>query len=151
MNGNAFECYDEQTYRRQYIKTVQALESHAKKMFKCSKDLAPLFATQPRLPLLVAPPKPAKTSEGKEPDEGDVELWREEIKELAKRKRILHSNLSAIQEAIIWGQCSEAMKAHVKSLNTRPGPPKTTACSSLTTYRPSPCSLTNATTATLRC
>jgi hypothetical protein len=39
----------------------------------------------------------------------------EEIKELAKRKRALCSNLSAIQ-TIIWGQCSEVMKARVKSL-----------------------------------
>ena len=86
MNGNVFECYDEQTDRRLYTKTVEALESHSKKTFKYSKDLAPLFATDSRLPVLATPPKSAKTAEGKEPDEADIELWKEEIKELAKRK-----------------------------------------------------------------
>ena len=115
MNGSVFECYDEQGDRRQYIKTaVEALESHAKKTFKYSEDLlAPLFATESRLPVLATPPKPTKTTDGKEPDEADIELWREEIKELAKRKRALQSNLSTIQ-ASIWGQCSEAMRARIK-------------------------------------
>ena len=85
------------------------LESHTKKTCKYSKDLAPLFATESRLPVLVAAPsKPAKAADGNEPDEADIELWKEEIKEeLAKRRKCaLCSNLTAIQ-VIIWGQCSE--------------------------------------------
>jgi hypothetical protein len=30
MNGNVFECYDEQTDRRQFAKTVEALEGYVK-------------------------------------------------------------------------------------------------------------------------
>ena len=75
LNGNVFECYEEQGRdRRQYIKTVEALESHAKKTFKYSEDRAPLFATETRLPVLATPPKPTETAEGKEPDEVDFEL-----------------------------------------------------------------------------
>ena len=43
MNGNVFECYNEQTDRRQCAKTVEALGNYIKKMLKFSEDLAPLF------------------------------------------------------------------------------------------------------------
>jgi hypothetical protein len=111
MNGNVFECYDEQTDRRQYAKTVEALEGHVKKNLKYAEDLSTLFAINPKLPTLKKPAPP-----GKDADESDTELWKEEIKELAKRKRVLRGNLMAIY-AVIWGQCSEAMKAKVKSLD----------------------------------
>ena len=89
MHENAFECYDEQTDRRQFSKTVEALESHAKMTFKYSEDLAPLFATESRIPVLPTPHKPSKDTDGKETNEADIELWKEVINELAKRKRAL--------------------------------------------------------------
>ena len=46
MHGNVFECYDEQADRRQFSKTVEALESHVKKTLKYSEDLTPLFASE---------------------------------------------------------------------------------------------------------
>ncbi|KAI2490508.1 hypothetical protein MHU86_24062 [Fragilaria crotonensis] len=62
MNGNVFECYDEQTDRRQYAKTVEALEGYAKKNLKYAEDLATLFATEMKLPTLEKPTsKGAKT------------------------------------------------------------------------------------------
>jgi hypothetical protein len=115
MNGNLFECNDEQADQRQFAKTVEALENLVKKTIKNSEDLKPLFAAESKLPELPTPPKPTKGPDGKEPDDADIELWKEEIKALAKRKQTLRSNLSAVQ-AIIWGQCSEAMKARIKSL-----------------------------------
>ena len=44
MNANVFECYEEQSDRRQYSKTLEALESYVKKSLKYSEDLASLFA-----------------------------------------------------------------------------------------------------------
>ena len=114
MGGNVFECYEEQTDRRQYAKTVEALEGHAKKTMKYPQDLAPLFAGECKLPVLEKPPRPAKVGD-KEPDEADLEIWKEDLRDLSKRKRVLRGSLSAIH-AVIWGQCSEAMKARVKSL-----------------------------------
>jgi hypothetical protein len=40
MNENVFECYDEQTDRRQYAKTLEALDGYVKKGMKYSEDLA---------------------------------------------------------------------------------------------------------------
>jgi hypothetical protein len=111
MNGNVFECYDEQTDRRQYAKTIEALEGYVKKGLKYAEDLAPLFAPEMKLPTLEKPTKP-----GEGADETDLAIWNEEVRDYAKRKRVLRGNLAAIH-AVIWGQCSEAMKAKVKSLD----------------------------------
>ena len=111
MNGHVFECYDEQTDRRQYTKTVEALMEYAKKNLKCAEDLKPLFATEMKTPTLAKPTKPGATA-----DEVDLAIWNEEVRDHAQRKRVLRGNLAAIQ-AVIWGQCSEAMKAKIKSLD----------------------------------
>jgi hypothetical protein len=58
MHGNVFECYKEQTDRRQYAKTLEALESHAKKTLKFAEDLAPLFAETMAKPTLTMPADP---------------------------------------------------------------------------------------------
>jgi hypothetical protein len=44
MNGNVFECHEEQTDRRQYAKTLEALQGYVKKNLKFADDIAPLFA-----------------------------------------------------------------------------------------------------------
>jgi hypothetical protein len=45
----------------------------------------------------------------------DELIFGEEIKEYVKRTTILKNNMAAIH-AVVWGQCSEAMKAKLKSL-----------------------------------
>ena len=109
MNGHVFECYDEQSDRCQYAKTVEALEGYVKKTLKYSEDLAPLFAENMKVPTLTMPEEPG-TEAGKTAEM----IFTEEIKEYVKRTRTLKSNLATLH-AVIWGQCSEAMKAKVKS------------------------------------
>jgi hypothetical protein len=76
MNGNVLECYDEQTDRRQYTKTVEVLGNYVKETLKfVSEDLAPLFATESRLPEVEKPPRPGKMADGKDPDEVDIKIW----------------------------------------------------------------------------
>ena len=112
MNGNVFECYDEQTDRRQYAKTVEALMGYVKKNLKCAEDLKSLFATDMKTPELEKPAVPDDNT-----DETDMAIWNEDIKDYAKGKRALRGNLAAIH-AVIWGQCSEAMKAKLKSIDS---------------------------------
>jgi hypothetical protein len=114
MNGNVFECYNEQSVRRQFTKTVEAIQGHVEKTLKYSEDLALLFGAQSKIPVLAKPTKPEGNPDGTGPDKTDIELWKEDIKDLTKRKRQLRGNLSAFM-ALIWGQCSEAMKAKVES------------------------------------
>jgi hypothetical protein len=107
MNGHVFECYEEQSDRRQYAKTVESLERYVKKTF--SDDLSRLFATIPKFPTLVRPPEPAAGY-----DDTEDFIWHEELKEFVKRKRTLGGNLATVH-AVVWGQCSEAMMAKLKS------------------------------------
>ena len=55
-----------------------------------------------------------------EPEEGSGKtqelIYTEEVKEYVKRLREMKSNLATIH-AVAWGQCSEAMRAKVKSLS----------------------------------
>lgn len=109
MNGHVFECYEEQGDRRQYTKTLEALESHVKKSCKFPRDLTPLFAEEMKEPTVVKPKALAPTA-----DEVDKAIWGEEIKTYIKRSQELQNNF-AIIHAVAWGQCSEAMRAKIKS------------------------------------
>ena len=104
MNGHVFECYDKQSDRREYAKTVEALGSYAKKTLKYAEDLAPLFADDMATPTIDMPEDP-----GADQDWLTEALWTEAVKEYAARVRALRGNLVTVH-AIIWGQCSESMK-----------------------------------------
>ena len=110
MNGHVFECYEEQSDRRQYSKTLEALESHVKKSLKYSEDLATLFAETMATPKIDMPTEPDASA-----SKTEEMFYVEEVKEFVKRSRQIKSNLATVH-AIVWGQCSEAMKAKVKSM-----------------------------------
>jgi hypothetical protein len=109
MNNNVFECYDEQSDRRQYAKSLEALEAYVKKNLRHSDDLAKLFSEEMKEPTVTKPGALLSTA-----TKTDEMIFAEEIKEYVKRVTILKGNLAAVY-AVIWGQCSEAMKAKVKA------------------------------------
>ena len=110
MNGNAFERYEEQHNRRQYAKTMEALEAYTNKSLKYSEDLAP--------PLFADPMANPVIQEANNFAEGATEIKRmvfaEEVKEVVRQTRFLKSNLATIH-TVIWGHCSEDMKSKVKT------------------------------------
>ena len=108
MNGNVFECYEEQTDRQQYAKTLEALESNAKKTLKFAEDLAPLFAETMTEPTLTLPDDP-----GANPSRAADMIYAEKVKQYVKKESTLLSNMATLH-AVIWGQCSETMKARLK-------------------------------------
>jgi hypothetical protein len=110
MNNNVFECYDEQSDRRQYAKTLEALHAHVKKNLRHPDDLAKLFGEEMKKPTVEKPTALVTTA-----TKTDELIFGEEIKEYVKRTTILKNNMAAIH-AVVWGQCSEAMKAKLKSL-----------------------------------
>jgi hypothetical protein len=79
MNGDVFECYDEQSDRRQFAKTVEALEGHVKKSLTFSEDVASLFLAQSTLPTAVLPIRPAEPAAGY--SDTDTFIWHEELKD----------------------------------------------------------------------
>jgi hypothetical protein len=89
MNSHVFECYDEQSDRGQFAKTVDALESYVKKTMKNLEDLASLFAPQQSLPVLTKPPNLVAES-GKAdnpPDEDNLEVRKQELRELVSKQK----------------------------------------------------------------
>ncbi len=109
MCGHVFECYEEQDDRRQYLKTVEALDAYARKTLPYTADLAPLFAATMKAPEVEQPDNIATDA-----DKLTEMIFAEEVKEFVKCTRTLKSNLATIF-AVAWGQCSEAMKARVKT------------------------------------
>jgi hypothetical protein len=57
--------------------------------------------------------KPTKLND--DADEVDQMILREEIKQYVSRSKDLQSNLAALH-SVTWGQCSESLKAKIKSL-----------------------------------
>jgi hypothetical protein len=110
MNGNVFQCPEEQRDGTQYAKTVEALDAFVKKNLTYSADLAPLFATKQGAPTVALPVKIAALA-GKL---ASRMIFQEEVKEYVKRTRALQSKIAAIY-TVIWGQCSEDMQARVKT------------------------------------
>jgi hypothetical protein len=125
MNGNVFECYDEQYDRRQYTKTVEALESYVKKNLTFSEDLSNLFAEEMKEPVITEPADP--TADAKVPTKLQEMVYVEQVKGYVKRLTALQSNLGTVH-AVIWGQCSEAMKAKIKSLKEYKAKTETNDC-----------------------
>ena len=111
MNGHDFECFHEQNDRKQFDKTLEALGEHTRKNLKFPEDLTPLFEMNIALPTLTKPADPAHGA-----NQTQTLMWNEEVKECVKRTRQLRNNLATTQTAA-WGQCSEAMKAKLKSLD----------------------------------
>jgi hypothetical protein len=109
MNGHVFECFEEQGDRRQYAKTVEALQAYMQKTMRYSEDLKPLFAPAMLLPTVELPVNP-----GEKPTKLQEAIWNGELSEYVKRTRALTGNL-ATGMVIIWGQCSEAMKSKISS------------------------------------
>ena len=110
MNANLFECYEEQTDRRQFTKTLEALEAYVKTNLKCAEDLAPLFADKMAEPHLELPAEFAS-------DHSPVEriIRDEKLCEFSKSKGAFKSNMATTQ-AVILGQCGESMTDKLKSL-----------------------------------
>jgi hypothetical protein len=114
MNGHVFECYDEQQDRRQYTKTVEELQAYVKKHLDYSEDLANLFLDEMKEPSINEPPDP--TANNAKASKLQEMVYVEQVKGYVKRLTKLSSNLATLH-AVIWGQCSESMRAKVKALN----------------------------------
>jgi hypothetical protein len=104
MNGHVFQCFEEQSDRRQYAKTIEALDGYVKKNLTYSADMAPLFASKMEMPAINLP-------EDLEEGAGETMkmIFAEEVKEYVKRTQALASNAATVY-TVIWGQCSEDMK-----------------------------------------
>ncbi|KAI2506456.1 hypothetical protein MHU86_7971 [Fragilaria crotonensis] len=84
MNANVFECFEEQTDRRQFTKTLEALEAYVKKNLKFAEDMTALFADEMEEPQLELPTE-------LDPGASIVEkaIWDEELRDIQDSPRFV--------------------------------------------------------------
>ena len=110
MNGNVFQCFNENENKNQFNKTVEALGEYIAKNMKYAGDMMPL-TKELVLPVIEEPDDLASSETSKL----RITLWERKVEGYSVRLDHLESNLKAAY-AVIWGQCSEAMKAKIRSL-----------------------------------
>ena len=111
INGHVFQTSEEQPNRVQFKKTMEALEAYAKTKVTFFEDLAPLFAFTMGEPLV---PLPADIPPDATPTV--MMIQQERIKQWVQRSDTLVGYLANLY-AVAWGQCSEAMKTRVRTLD----------------------------------
>ena len=111
MNGNVFQCFTENEAKNQFNKTVEALGEYVAKNMKYAGDMMQLTKEleQPTIE------EPEELSDS-ETSKLKITLWERKVVSYSVRLDYLESNLKAAY-AVIWGQCSEAMRAKLKSLS----------------------------------
>jgi len=111
MNGHVFQCFNERDDKKQFAKTVEILGEYMAKNLKFPGDLAPLT----RDLTLSFIPRPQHLDDD-ERDPLTIAIWKKNVDSYCVRVDYLESNLKTIF-AVIYGQCSESMKAKLKSLD----------------------------------
>ena len=109
MNGHVIQCSEERRDPVQYTKTMEALHAYAKRELNTT-DLGGLFGSQITKPTI---PRPADLAAGA--SELDTLIQKEEIKQYVTRTAALKGHMVAVH-SVAWGQCSEALRAKIKSL-----------------------------------
>ena len=110
MNGHVFQVFHECNDKRQFTRTMEALEEHFSKTFKHAGDMVTLTKDL-KNPIVEEPPDLAE----EETSRLKMAIFEKTVAAYVTRCEILKSNLQATY-AVIWGQCSEAMKAKLQGL-----------------------------------
>ena len=113
LNGHIFSVYHENPDKRQFSKTIEALELHvySSAVFKYADDLEPLFQTH-TMPIL---DKPSQPDDYDANSAVDVQILKQEVNDYMERRKALRVNLRALWK-IIWGQCTPALQAELSAL-----------------------------------
>jgi len=111
MNGHVFQCFNECEDKKQFSKTVEALGEYIAKKLKYPGDMVSLTKdfVRPKIP------KPTELDVS-ETNRLVIAIWEKKVSAYCTRTDYLDSNLKTAY-AVIWGQCSKAMKAKLTSLD----------------------------------
>jgi len=109
MNGHVFQCFNECEDKKYFSKTVEALGEYIAKKLKYPGNMVSLTKDFVRLVI----PKPTEL-EVSETNRLVIAIWEKKVPAYCTRTDYLNSNLKTAY-AVIWGKCSEAMKAKLTS------------------------------------
>ena len=110
MNGHVFQCFNECADQNQFTRSVEALGEYIAKHVRYPGDMMSLTKelTEPTIP------EPADLVEGKA-SLFKLAVWKKQVDHYVIRAEHVAQNLKAIF-AVVWGQCSDSMRAKLKSL-----------------------------------
>jgi len=111
INGHVSQCFNECEDKKQFSKTIEALGEYIAKKLKYPGNMASLTKDFVRPEI----PKPTEL-EVSETNRIVIAIWEKKVSAYCPRTDYLDSNLKTAY-AVIWGQCSEAMKAKLSSLD----------------------------------
>jgi hypothetical protein len=111
MNGHVFQCFNKCEDKKHFSKTVEALGEYIAMKLKYPGNMVSLTKdfVKPKIP------KPTEL-EVSETNRLVIAIWEKKVSAYCTRTDYLDSNLKTAY-AVIWGQCSEAMKAKLTSLD----------------------------------
>ncbi len=108
MEGFVFECFEETTNRLQFCKTLEQLKRYAGMKCKQPQDMTNLWEMKtPSIAL------PTELTQGT--DEIKKLILEQLVKSYVERTNVLEGNMVHIFE-VVWGQCSEAMRAKLQAM-----------------------------------
>ncbi len=109
MAGHVFQTQKESSVPRQFKKTMEQLEHWVGLKTKFPEDLKPIFGDE-ITPLAID--VPADLAEVEKKSAARVRLWEKRVDMTAKREMALKTSLKQLY-TVVWGQCTEAMKAQI--------------------------------------
>lgn len=111
MNGHVFQTFSKANDRMQFNKTVKALGHYINRNLKHPGDLVQLYKRIEQ-PVLT----PSDNITDKEfANKRQAWSWKEDMRRHKDHKIVLQNNLCLLY-TVIWGQCSETMKAKLEGL-----------------------------------
>ena len=112
MKGNVFQCFGESPDQQQFTKTIEALAGHISTTMDFPKDVASI-CKKIKLDIIQ---EPFDLTEEEEKSATKKLIWKTKVQTYVRRVETQEKNTQNIY-AVIWGQCSTAMKNKVQSLN----------------------------------
>jgi hypothetical protein len=111
LTGHTYDVIGSGASADRYSRTTEEVIGHIAKTYKSGADISGSLKALSRLDI-AKPPGPA--TEPKEEAETNKEIWRMEVRAFVARKTTLTENLQKAY-ALIWGQCSDALRAKLES------------------------------------
>jgi len=111
LGGHMFQVFHENNNRNQFVQTIEVLGKYFTKNMKYVGEIMPL-ARDLKNSEVLEPASIAST----ETDCNIVFKWEKKMTDYITCKNVMQSDLKAAY-TIMWGQCSEALRAKVKSSN----------------------------------
>jgi hypothetical protein len=118
LSGHTFNVISPAASADKFTRSVEELIEHVDKTYKHGADIS--ASLQNLLIATVVKPTdqdPATDKEGER--ETNKEIWRQEIRAYVARKATLEENLQKAY-ALIWGQCSDPLRAKLESSPAHP-------------------------------